>query len=588
MATADPGPGPTQTTQAKPACAVTFGCSTLLGRHLAAALASSGRWSTVAVLDPSPPAAEQPAAPLAHFAVDLSDPAAALAPVLAGVVAVFHVDPTSSAATACSDGSSFLYLHSLAAEGTRRLLAACRASGVRRVVYTGSTDVVTDGALDVISADEDSVSYPEQFGNGVSELRAQVEMMVLSVDGNGGMRTCVLCPSNLFGPGDSSVTRFIAGYARSPLCKFITGSGGNMSDFTYVENVSHANICAEQALCSNAASVAGKPFFITNDEPIKTWEFMSCMLEAMGCQRPRINLPSKMLLFAAWFSNMIHHGLCLQMSYAPLLYPDTLYFLAHTRTFNTSKARRLLGYNPIVSLKDGIMRTAGSILELPDNLDLSRKQGSCVSSKADKLLGGGIAADILLWRDEKKTFSYVTLLFLLFYWFLLSDRTFVSSSAKILLVISLALYIHGVLPSQVYGLTVEKVTPDYFEVSHSALRNPIIRLASLWNGGIHKLRVIAEGDDWSTFLKVVASLFCIKVMLNFQFRMLMGVVLASLFIVFIVYEQCEEEIDASVTIASAKMRSLMDRVVRNLPAVRNAMVSFKALYILERTLAMTL
>lgn len=58
-----------------------------------------------------------------------------------------------------------------------------------------------------------------QFGNGVSELRAQVEMMVLSVDGNGGMRTCVLCPSNLFGPGDSSVTRFIAGYARSPLCK---------------------------------------------------------------------------------------------------------------------------------------------------------------------------------------------------------------------------------------------------------------------------------------------------------------------------------------------------------------------------------
>jgi plant 3beta-hydroxysteroid-4alpha-carboxylate 3-dehydrogenase len=83
-----------------------------------------------------------------------------------------------------------------------------------------------------------------------------------------------------------------------------------MSDFTYVDNVAHANICAEQALSSNAASVAGKvrlqikklyflkltltinavhwilqPFFVTNDEPIKTWEFMSCMMEAMGCQR---------------------------------------------------------------------------------------------------------------------------------------------------------------------------------------------------------------------------------------------------------------------------------------------------------------
>ena len=159
------------------------------------------------------------------------------------------------------------------------------------------------------------------------------------------------------------------------------------------------------------------------------------------------------------------------------------------------------------------MRTVGSFSELSDNLGFSRKQRSCGPSKADKLLGSGTgdtipllqkknishifllstklneqepwiqflyavvqnsfhcslhsdiyiyllslltcnfstaAADILLWRDEKRTFSFVTVLFLLFYWFLLSDRTFVSSAAKFLLVTSLALFIHGVLPSQVY------------------------------------------------------------------------------------------------------------------------------------------
>uniref|UniRef100_A0A453LBT6 Uncharacterized protein n=1 Tax=Aegilops tauschii subsp. strangulata TaxID=200361 RepID=A0A453LBT6_AEGTS len=180
-----------------------------------------------------------------------------------------------------------------------------------------------------------------------------------------------------------------------------------------------------------------EPFFVTNGEPIETWEFVSCMMEAMGCQRPRVNLPAKMLLFAAQFSNMIHHRLGLQMSSTPPLYPDAVYFLSHTRTFNISKARRQLGYAPTVSLEDGIMRTAASVSELQDNLGISRKQGACGSSKADKLLGSGVAADILLWRDEKKTFSYITLLFLLFYWFFLSDRTFVSSSAKILLVISL-------------------------------------------------------------------------------------------------------------------------------------------------------
>ncbi|CAN6205019.1 unnamed protein product [Urochloa humidicola] len=564
MATAEAGPA-----TGKPACAVTFGRSTLLGRHLAAALAASGRWSAVAVLDPSP--SPPPASPLVrHHAVDLSDPAR-LASALASAAAVFHVDATTAAAS-WGDGS-FLSLHRLAAEGTRRLLAACRAAGVRRLVYTGSADVVAAGARDLVNVDEDSAPYPDKFGNAVSELRAQVEMMVLDADRVDGMQTCVLRPSNMFGPGDSSLLRFVAGYARSPVGKFVIGGGSNISDFTYVENVAHANICAEQTLCSNAASIAGKPFFVTNNEPMETWEFMNCIMEAMGCQRPRINLPAKVLLSVALFSNMIRHRLGCQMFSTPLLHPDTIYFLSCTRTFNTSKARRLLGYYPIVSLEDGIMRTAGSFSELSDNLGFSRKQRSCGSSKADKLLGSGTAADILLWRDEKRTFSFVTVLFLLFYWFLLSDRTFVSSAAKFLLVTSLALFIHGVLPSQVFGFTVEKVTSDHFEVSQSALRNSLMCLASAWNGSIHKLRVLAEGEDWSTLLKVFAFLYSIKILLNFQFRVLMGLVLASLFIVFIVYERCEEEIDSLVSNASGKIKWLMDRAVERLPASLKAYIS---------------
>ncbi|CAN6182959.1 unnamed protein product [Urochloa humidicola] len=565
MATAEAGP-----TTGKPACAVTFGRSTLLGHHLAAALAASGRWSAVAVLDPSPSPSPPPASPIVrHHAVDLSDPAR-LASALAGAASVFHVDATTAAASG-GDGS-FLSLHRLAAEGTRRLLAACRAAGVRRVVYTGSADVVAAGARDVVNADEDSAPYPDKFGNAVSELRAQVEMMVLDADGVDGMRTCVLRPSNMFGPGDSSLLRFVAGYARSPLGKFVIGGGSNISDFTYVENVAHANICAEQALCSNAASVAGKPFFITNNEPMETWEFMNCIMEAMGCQRPRINLPAKVLLSVALFSNTIHR-LGFQMFSTPLLHLDTIYFLSCTRTFSTSNARRLLGYYPIVPLEDGIMRTVGSFPELSDNLGFSRKQRSYGSSKADKLLGSGTAADILLWRDEKRTFSFVTVLFLLFYWFLLSDRTFVSSAAKFLLVTSLALFIHGVLPSQVFGFTVEKVTSDHFEVSQSALRNSLMCLASAWNGSIHKLRVLAEGEDWSTLLKVFAFLYSIKILLNFQFRVLMGLVLASSFIVFIVYEQCEEEIDSLVSNASGKIKWLLERVVERVPAPLKAYIS---------------
>lgn len=41
-------------------------------------------------------------------------------------------------------------------------------------------------------------------------------------------------------------------------CQFVLGSGDNLSDFTYVENVAHAHICAAEALISQNVSVAGK------------------------------------------------------------------------------------------------------------------------------------------------------------------------------------------------------------------------------------------------------------------------------------------------------------------------------------------
>lgn len=58
-----------------------------------------------------------------------------------------------------------------------------------------------------------------------------------------------------------------------------------MSDFTYVENVAHAHVCAAEALDSRMVSVAGMAFFITNLEPIKFWDFLSIILEGLGYQR---------------------------------------------------------------------------------------------------------------------------------------------------------------------------------------------------------------------------------------------------------------------------------------------------------------
>lgn len=56
---------------------------------------------------------------------------------------------------------SFGRIHSLAVGFTKALLSACPAAGVRRMVYTGSSDVVICGSGDICNADE-SLAYPDK------------------------------------------------------------------------------------------------------------------------------------------------------------------------------------------------------------------------------------------------------------------------------------------------------------------------------------------------------------------------------------------------------------------------------------------
>lgn len=57
--------------------------------------------------------------------------------------------------------------------------------------------------------------------------------------------------------------------------QFIIGSGENMSDFTYSENVSHAHICAAEALDSQMEFVAGKVTLMHVYLPKDPWKRMT-------------------------------------------------------------------------------------------------------------------------------------------------------------------------------------------------------------------------------------------------------------------------------------------------------------------------
>ncbi|KAI4303222.1 hypothetical protein MLD38_038878 [Melastoma candidum] len=428
-------------------------------------------------------------------------------------------------------------------QGAKNVVTVCRECKVKQLIYNSSADVVFDGSQDLVDEDE-SLSYPSKYQDTLSDLRAQAEATILLANDVDGLLTCSLRPSIIFGPGDDQYVPLLVKGARAGLTKFIIGDGENMSDFTYVENVAHANIFAEEALRTKMVSVAGKAFFITNNEPVKFWEFVTLILEGLGYERPSVRLPIKMiryiLLLHEWMSEKcgILKGIhCLSAH-------QIVHLASRTRTFDCYAARKRLGYSPAIPLTDSISRTVDSFGHLSRYSAYLDASDFPECSKAEKILGRGKIAKILLWRDEKTTFACFVISVLLFYWFFMSGRSFVSSMASLLLIVTAVLFAYVSLPLTQSGFALPQVNLNFSKADESLLRDSCRSILLFWNDGARITRELAKGEDWNTFCKVVFSLYSLKIILIHYVAFTAGVVLVSLFTFFLIYEQYESEIDA--------------------------------------------
>ncbi|KAL6533849.1 3beta-hydroxysteroid-dehydrogenase/decarboxylase isoform 2 [Orobanche hederae] len=452
--------------------------------------------------------------------------------------------------------------HSVNVLGTQNIIDACVELKIKRLIYTSSPSVVFDGIHGILYGDE-SMPYPAKHNDSYSATKAQGEALVMKSNGSNGLLTCCIRPSSIFGPGDKLLVPSLVAAARSGKSKFIIGDGNNMYDFTYVENVAHAHICAERALASEgtvAEKAAGQAFFITNMEAIKFWEFMSLILEGLGYERPNIKIPATVMMPIAHMVEMIYKLLAPYGMKVPQMTPSRIRLLSRSRTFDCSKANELLGYTPIVPLQEGIRRTIESYPHLRAD-DRTTKEGP---SKAELLLGSGkggtlsaraffflvgvdlhmfLVAHTLLWRDKKHTLTVILILAAFYVNFIATGYTVITAVSKLLLVASVFIFIQGRLPQKVFGYTIEKIPESKFHVSEAASRGVALSAASAWNSAVSDLKSLCRGNDSMLFLKVVLSLLLLSILGAVSLHNAFIIGLPVAFISFVVYDKKEEEID---------------------------------------------
>ncbi|XP_027119612.1 3beta-hydroxysteroid-dehydrogenase/decarboxylase isoform X1 [Coffea arabica] len=486
-----------------------------------------------------------------YFHVDVRNKAEVIR-AIEGAVVVFYADTLDS----CTH--DFYSSYTIIVQGARNVVNACQECKVKRLIYNSPADIVFEIGCDIKEGDE-SLPYVGKFGSMLTDLKAQAEAMVLLANDIDGLSTCAIRSSNVFGPGDKQLVPLLVHMAKSGWSKFIVGTGKNVCEFTYVENVAHANACAEEALSSRMVSVSGKVFFITNLEPIKFSDFVSAMLNGLGYQRPVITLPAVVIKYLIFLVNLMR----LKMDSTSV--NRVLELSSCTRTLNCSSAQKYIGYSTVVSLQEGITLTVESFSHIAQD-SITKYGDFAEQSKANKLLGNGKAADILLWRDEKKSFTCFLSLVLFYYWFFLCGRTFISSLSKLLLLIIVSLSLYGRLPSTVSGVTVPRVPSSYFEISEASMRNTFSAIGYMWNSGCHLVESLAQGEDWNAFIMIVALLYSFKLIASHSLILATGIALILAFNVFFIYEQYEEEIDGAVTSLLIHTRKAGGWLLMNLPS----------------------
>ncbi|GLJ08113.1 hypothetical protein SUGI_0081560 [Cryptomeria japonica] len=557
-------------------CCVVTGGRGFAARHLVVKLIQSGRW-TVRIADLGPTIVldeDEENGILGHAlksghavysGADLRDKSQLLK-VFEGASVVFHMAAPNSSI------NSFDLHYAVTVQGTKNVINACLECKVKKLIYTSSPSVVFDGIHSIYNGDE-SLPYPDKHNDIYSETKAEAEALVLHSNRREGLLTCAIRPSSIFGPGDKLFVPSLVTAARAGKLKFIIGDGENMYDFTYVENVAHAHICAEKALDSVRAdsedSAAGKAFFITNMESMKFWEFVSSIVGGLGYQRPRIHIPLKVMMPIACMVEWIYRKLAPYGMPLPQFTPSRMRLLTCSRTFSSLRAQKLLGYAPVVPLEQGIKLTLESYSHLRADVPIIRSRNIDVPSKACKMLKNEKVANILLWRDEKKTATIAITLVTFFYLFFVSGYTVMSVIAKFLLLVALILFIHSFLPSSMFGFTIKQIPSSYFQINEENVDHVSLHLASAWNSGVFILKTLAQGKDWTLFFKTMVFLLFLKFLGAFSLSTLVGAGLIFMFTAFYIYEQKEEEIDDTLKAIAVVLSNLKELMLSKLAIRRH-------------------
>jgi nucleoside-diphosphate-sugar epimerase len=225
-------------------------------------------------------------------------------------------------------------LEALNLVGTENVLAACRATGVRRVVFLSSANV-TRGTDARNYVDED-LPQPARFLDDAAETLALAEDLVVAAS-DAALSTVTLRPGWLWGVGDTWLAaRVVRGSRHS--WRWID-DGRALCATTNITNLTSAFL-----LAATTNDAAGGVYYLTDDERTTVREFLTRLAGALGVTLSGGSTPYALAYVMAWLRGAPHRSEVVAMG--------------RSTHFNIQRARTTLGYAPVVDITEGMRQVA--------------------------------------------------------------------------------------------------------------------------------------------------------------------------------------------------------------------------------------
>lgn len=243
-------------------------------------------------------------------------------------------------------------------QGTLNVMEACRVHSIPRLVYISSASAVYEGE-DIANGDE-SLPYSTISQAPYADSKIQAEKDVLAFSGNGITQCCAIRPHVVFGAGDNRFMPAILQKAREGKLKRAIGNRDKLSDFTYVSNLVDAVVMAEDKLVAGSP-VCGQAYFITNGEPMAFFDFVEKVLVALGYPPITGKVPYWLAYSVAAIAEGIDTLKGGTLNAENGLTRFSVRYMVTHHYFSIDKARRDFGWQPKVSLDEGIQLTVAAL-----------------------------------------------------------------------------------------------------------------------------------------------------------------------------------------------------------------------------------